>query len=138
MRLVVDANILISALIADSKTRELIIDLDHEFYSPDFLKTEIRKHKNELLEKSGLKESDFRSLMILLLERINVVPIEEYEEKLARSKEVMRKIDLKDAPFLACALAKNAKIWSDDGHFQKQNLVPALETHELVRRMQSK
>jgi predicted nucleic acid-binding protein len=33
MQLVVDANVVFSALIADATTRTLLIDLDHEYYT---------------------------------------------------------------------------------------------------------
>ena len=32
----------------------------------------------------------------------------------------MNKIDPKDTPFIAAALATESDIWSDDAHFEKQ------------------
>lgn len=133
MRLAIDTNVLISALVADSKTRKLILESDHEFYSPDYLEIEVREHEDELIEKSGLTDSDFKSLWTLLFDEIEVVPREVYSEELEESREIMKEIDVKDAPFLACALAKDAKVWSDDKHFQKQDLVAVVKSSELIR-----
>ena len=36
MKFVVDTNVLISALLKDSVSRKLLIELDEDFYSPDF------------------------------------------------------------------------------------------------------
>jgi predicted nucleic acid-binding protein len=41
MKLVVDANVVISALIADSKTRELIVTLEPELLTPEVVHVEI-------------------------------------------------------------------------------------------------
>lgn len=134
MRLVIDTNVLISALVADSKTRELIIDSNHKLYSPDYLLSEIRKYEEELIEKSGLREHEFRTLLVLLLNEVSIIPIEEYRRELEKAKEIMEKIDVRDVPFLACALAKNAKIWSDDYHFERQKLVDSLKTQEVLQK----
>jgi len=45
MKFVIDSNVLISALILDSVTRELILETEKELYSPDFLESKINKHK---------------------------------------------------------------------------------------------
>ena len=41
MKLVIDANVLISALIADSKTRELIVTLEPDLLTPAFVYDEL-------------------------------------------------------------------------------------------------
>ena len=43
MKLVIDANVVISALIADSKTRELIVTLDPEVLIPAFVHDEVER-----------------------------------------------------------------------------------------------
>jgi predicted nucleic acid-binding protein len=41
MELIVDTNIFISAMVSDSKTREILMDSNHIFYAPEYSKTEI-------------------------------------------------------------------------------------------------
>jgi predicted nucleic acid-binding protein len=41
MKVVLDANVIISALIADSKTRELIVTLEPELLTPEIVREEI-------------------------------------------------------------------------------------------------
>ena len=57
MRLIIDANILMSALIRPlGKTCELIFDDKLELLAPDYIFEEFHKHKEEILEKSGLSD----------------------------------------------------------------------------------
>ena len=55
MKLVIDANVVISALIADSKTRELIVTLDPDLLTPAFVHDEIENYEDLIVEKSGMK-----------------------------------------------------------------------------------
>jgi predicted nucleic acid-binding protein len=45
MKLVIDANVVISALIADSKTRELIVTLEPDLLTPAFVYDEIENYE---------------------------------------------------------------------------------------------
>jgi predicted nucleic acid-binding protein len=63
MNIVVDANILIAALLKDSSIREIIINTDNQPLVPEIHFEEIEEHKNELLEKSVLSEEDFNALI---------------------------------------------------------------------------
>ncbi|MBU3924300.1 MAG: hypothetical protein KJ592_05260 [Nanoarchaeota archaeon] len=65
MRLVVDSNILLSGLIRDGKTRELLIDSPFDLYAPDSLVREVKKYKDYILKKSGLVDGEFEILFII-------------------------------------------------------------------------
>ena len=52
MYLVVDANILIAALIRDSTTRKLLLSEKFELVAPEFLAGEIDKHIAEISKKA--------------------------------------------------------------------------------------
>jgi len=60
MKLVIDANVVISALIADSKTRELIVTLEPDLLTPAFVHDEVENYEDLIVEKSGM-EPDPRS-----------------------------------------------------------------------------
>ena len=49
MKLVLDSNIIFSALIKKSKTRDIILSDFFELYAPEYIFTEIIKHKELLL-----------------------------------------------------------------------------------------
>lgn len=134
MKIVLDTSILISALIRNSVTRKLIIEMDEELVYPEAGIREIKKYKNIIIEKSGLNEKEFNSIFNLLLEYIELVPDNLLERTLKKAKDIMFKIDEKDAIFVATALVfKNAIIWSDDKDFKKQNRVPVKTTSEILK-----
>ncbi|MDK2781512.1 MAG: hypothetical protein PWR13_540 [Archaeoglobi archaeon] len=50
----------------------------------------------------------------MLLERIKLVPKNEYEDKINEAKEIAKSFDHKDYPFVALSLKLNAPIWTGD------------------------
>ena len=54
MRIVIDSNILFSALIRNSKTRKLILEYEGFFLFPNYIFSEMQRHKYELIAKSGM------------------------------------------------------------------------------------
>lgn len=133
MKLVVDTNILISALICDSAARQLLMHLPDELITVGFSKEEIVSHKSEILEKAKIRESEFDMLMDKLTEKIVLISDPKIFPYIDTAKKVMGHIDPKDIPFIAAALAARADIWSDDKHFEKQNKIKIWKTKDLLR-----
>lgn len=132
MEVVIDSNIVISALIRDSLTRKIILDSNHRFYAPEFLRTEIEKYEGLITEKSNLNESDVETLLNLVLSEVEILPIESYEDKLSKDEDLIGDEDIKDVPFLAVALHKECGIWSDDQDLQHQEKVEVKTTEEII------
>lgn len=132
MKFVIDSNVLISALISNNVTRELILEIDEDLYSPDFLESEIEKHKDLVKEKSGLTSTELDSLLTILMDNILVVPRETYEKKIDLAEKAMSDTDKKDVPFLAIAMEKEAAIWSDDKDFDEQNKAEVWKTEKMI------
>jgi predicted nucleic acid-binding protein len=133
MKLVLDSNIIFSALIKKSKTRDIILSDFFELYAPEYIFNEIIKHKELLLRKSKLDQGDFDALLLLLQKHIHLVTKEKYDKKMAIAEDILGNIDITDSPFLALALAFNCSIWSNDGHFQQQNKVVVYTTKDLMK-----
>lgn len=133
MKLVLDSNIIFSALIKKSKTRDVILSDFFELYAPEYIFNEIIKHKELLLRKSKLDQGDFDALLLLLQKHIHLVTKEKYDKKMAIAEDILRNIDITDSPFLALALAFNCSIWSNDGHFQQQNKVVVYTSKDLMK-----
>jgi predicted nucleic acid-binding protein len=134
MKLIIDSNIVISALIRDSKTREIILDSNIEFFYPEIGLRNLGKHKQLIMKKAGISEYEYNQLYNILFERVVVIKDETFLGKLDQAKEIMGSIDMEDVPFIALALSiENDGIWSDDYHFQKQKDISVYTTEELVR-----
>lgn len=134
MRVIIDTNSIISALIKDSSSRKIIIESGIEFYAPEEIIIEIYKHKDLILKKSDLTKKDFGILFKKLLEYIKIVPNFEVLNKEKEARNIMDHIDKNDTVFIACALClENDGIWSDDKHFEKQRRIKIWKTDDLIR-----
>lgn len=132
MKVILDVNIILSALIRDSTTRKIILNFQFEFYFPEPSLEKIRKYKDYILEKSGLSEEEYNKIMATLFKYIKLVPTEEIDKNWDEAKKIMERIDKEDVVFIAAALGiSDSVIWSDDGHFEKQDEVKILKTNDI-------
>ena len=133
MNIVVDTNILISALIKDSTTRNLIIESKDTLLLPELELEEIKEHKKEILEKSRLSDTEFNILFSNLLKHFKIVKTDYIENFKDRAFKIIGEIDKDDVIFIATALYLNCPIWSDDKHFKKQKIVKVFTTQEFIK-----
>lgn len=134
MRLVVDTNILIAALVRDSATRNLLTHLDAELFLISFSYEEIEKHQDELLQKAHISEASFKAMLEQLTSKCVILDDKLLISHWEAAKKIMWKIDPNDMPFIAAALAIGADIWSEDIHFTKQSVIRVWSTSELLRK----
>jgi len=133
MKIILDVNVILSALIRDSTTRKIILNYEFDFYFPEPSLHKIRKYKDYILEKSGLTEAEYDKLMATLFKYIKLVPTKEIEKNWDEAKKIMEHIDPEDVVFIATALGiSDSVIWSDDGHFEKQDKVKVLKTKGII------
>ena len=138
MKLVVDANVVISALIADSKTRELIVTLEPELLTPEVVHVEIGNYESLIVEKSGMELERVRQFIDLLFQYIETVPASEFYPYIEEADEAIGDTDPDDVLYVACALARDAGVWSDDSDLEGQNLVPVFNTHGVSESFDTK
>ncbi len=132
MKIVIDSNILFSALIKDSITRRIILDYDDQFLFPSYIFEEMERYKNELLTKSKMKSKDFEDLLRLLLRKVIIIPNEVLLHYRGEAFEIIKEIDPNDVTFIACALAfSDSVIWSDDKKLKQQSKVQIINTNEM-------
>jgi predicted nucleic acid-binding protein len=132
MKLVIDANVVISVLIADSKTRELIVTLEPDLLTPAFVHDEIENYEDLIVEKSGMEPDRVAQFMDLLFQYIEVIPADDFYPAIERADEAIGDTDPNDVLYLACAIACDAAIWSDDADFDEQDLVEAYTTSDVI------
>ncbi|AEM57531.1 DNA-binding protein [Haloarcula hispanica N601] len=132
MKLVIDANVVISALIADSKTRELIVTLEPDLLTPAFVYEEIENYEELIVKKSGMEQDRVTQFIDLLFQYIDVVPADDFYQAIERAKEAIGDTDPDDVLYLACAIANDAAIWSDDSDFDDQDLAETYSTIDVI------
>lgn len=139
MKLIIDTNVLISSLLKDSTTRELILNETFEYYLPEIVISEVKKYLPYIIQKSGLTEEEIKKFLNTLLENLKLVPLYEYEEKMDEAMEIIGKIDENDTQFIAIALSiKNDGIWSNDKHFDKQTKIKTYKTIDIINLLEKK
>lgn len=134
MNIVVDVNALISGLLKDSTSRNIIVNYDDNFYFPEPSLHKIRKYKQYILDKTGFSEFEFIVLFHYLLKFIKIIPTEEILQHWDEAKRIMEHIDPEDVTIIAAALSQeNSIIWSDDAHFDQQKEILVLKTKDMIR-----
>lgn len=115
MRLVVDSNVVFAGLLRDGATRALLIDPPLDLMSPEWMLSEIRRYREEISRRAGLPAEELDLLLALLIEGIEVVPREAYEDRIKEAHARVGARDPGDVPFVALALARPCDgIWTQN------------------------
>ncbi len=117
MNLVVDTNIIFSALLSPNGTiSDLLLNSDNvDFYSPTFVLEELENHKEKLKKLSGYSAKDLEFLIRIVFKKIDLIDIESVKESTwAKSIELTKEVDEFDTPFIALALELEAPLWTGD------------------------
>ena len=131
MKLVIDTNNIIAALIKNGSSRRIIVTPVIELITPDHTLQEISKYEKLICVKAKLSSNEFKLLFNLIFEQIIIVPKEDYIKYIDKAKNLIDDID--DVPFIALCLATKADgIWSDDKHFKSQKEINIYRTKELA------
>lgn len=133
MRLVVDTSILISSLIKQSVSREILLLPFMKFYLPEHALEETEIHKPKISRLSGLSFDEIDILLNSLLDNISIVPAQTIRPYLKKAERIIGGIDPGDIPFVALALAvENDGIWSNDKHFKAIKQIKVWKTSDLL------
>jgi predicted nucleic acid-binding protein len=133
MKVVVDANVVISAAITAGRTRKVIFLSDATFLAPPELKEEVRSYSSLIVEKSGLTETEVKRILELLFTSIGTVPSSLPSSALRKARAAIGNTDPDDVPYLATAITiDQAVIWSDDAVFDDQKYVPWYTTQHII------
>ena len=131
MKLVVDSNRIIAALVKDSYSRKIILHGNLELLAINMSQKDIQKYRKDILSKAKITEEQFNSIFGKLNEKLIKLDDGIIKSRMKEAKEIMDWIDKGDTPFIAAALATKTDIWSDDKHFEKQNKIKIWKTKDL-------
>ena len=133
MELVVDANILVSGLIKNGITRELMLNNDLDLYTSDFIFIELFKHMKEIAKKADMTINEFNDMTeILTVESgLKTITKDEVRSFIDTANNISPDID--DALYFSVALKLNCAIWSNDKKLKNQNYVKIYSTSDLVK-----
>ena len=146
MKIVIDTNILISALLnTNSNFSEIIFDYSNskiKFYTPLISTHEIFTHRDKILKITKYSETDFSFFYQSIIKYINVVncdflPI----EVLKKSKVLVKDVDEKDEDFISLTSYLGGYLWIGDKKLKnglaKKGFHNVLSTSELPQKISS-
>jgi predicted nucleic acid-binding protein len=123
MRVIVDANIIFSAILnTDGKIGDLLLNSHaiFEFIAPRFLKDEIRKYHNKILLISGYSNAELMEIEDKVYKPISFISEVHIPHSIRVSSELLVKdIDPKDVAYIAFAKYFRCRLWSGDKALQK-------------------
>ena len=134
MLLVADANELFSVAIKEGKNAEILVSDKVELITPEFILSEFKEHKEELLSKTHRSSEDFTKFLLVIEDKIEVVPTTELIPFLKEAGLLTPLTpDPDDVQYFAAALKYNCGIWSQDKEFKKQSRVKIYSTSDLLK-----
>ncbi len=118
MKVVVDTNIVFSAILnSSSEIAKILLNAGNsiEFYSCDFLKEELFKHRHKIEKLTKLPPEHVQELLLLVTQNIHFIN-ESLISLDARKKAhlLIVGLDLKDMPFVALTYQLKAILWTGD------------------------
>ncbi len=129
MKLVVDANVFISALIG-GKAAELLFNPNFELLTTERTTWEVKKYVPEL---AGYTEKSPADLLLLFeLIPVRACQSREYERSLSMAQDLIGNWDPFDVDILALTLETGAPLWSNDSDFEEIDKITLLKTKDII------
>ena len=132
MRLVVDVNVVFSALVnkgESSKVFEVNKQMRRlEFIAPEFLLTELQQNIDKLQKMTRLTKEEITASFLFITEQITFIPSSIFLDKLPEAMQ----LNFDDSPYLALALTYKCPIFSGDKGLKKQTKVEILSPREVL------
>lgn len=141
MKIVIDTNIIFSALLKTNTTfGQIIFNSDgiFEFYSPQYMRIEIRRYWNKLLKISKLTDQQLDESFYTLLTKITLINEEIISQKIwVDSEKLVDGVDLDDIDFVALSKHLKGKLWTGDkilrDGLRSRDFKSVLTTQEILK-----
>lgn len=118
MKIIVDTNIVFSAILnSSSRIAKILLNSRgyFQFFTCNYLRIEIKRHRNKLLKITGLPEDKLLELEALIM--LNITFIDERlipQELLVNTEMQLKAIDPNDTVFVALTKQLEGKLWIGD------------------------
>ncbi len=118
MKVVLYSNIVFSAMFnPKSSIGDIILNSQDtfSFYACEYLREEIKDHKNKIIKITGYEEREYGEVEFLVYKQIDffsesTIPFEFWQ----KAADLVRDIDMDDITFVALSLFLDIKLWTGD------------------------
>jgi predicted nucleic acid-binding protein len=133
VKLVIDANILLAALIKKATTRDLLLKEELQLYAPDVLIEEFFDNTYLIAKKTNTRQEELAELLqeLLTLSHVTVIPKKGFISFVKKAKSICP--DKDDVPYFAIALYLRCPIWSNDKRLKEQTEIKIYTTKEVLK-----
>ena len=135
MKIIVDTNIVFSAILnSNSRIGKILLNSkEHfQFFTCNYLRTEIQRHRNKLLKLTKLTEDQLSELEDLITQHITFIDERLIPQDLLIKTEIQLKaIDPDDTVFVALTKHLEGKLWTGD--LQLYNGLKAKRFKNIIR-----
>lgn len=137
-KIIVDSNIIISSLIKEnSKIRDILLNENFAFFSPEYVLNEISKHIPKIAKYSELKKEEILIFFHRILKNINFLKSDFISRK---SREIAyhlcKDIDEKDTIYISLTIELDGFLWTGDKKLikglSKKNFKKTISTVDLI------
>jgi predicted nucleic acid-binding protein len=130
---VLDASVLIAALMADGRARWAILHTRATLYAPPLIFEELERHRRRIAARAGVSEAVLRGLLGDLRSRVAIIPPEVLEPYMEEAKALAAAADAAgDEDYVAAALALGAPVWTYDEDFRRIRRIRTVATEDLL------
>ena len=129
MKLVLDANIFISALIG-GKAAELLFNPNFDLLTTERTTWEVKKYIPQLAEYS--EDTSAHLLFLFELIPVRACQSNEYEKSLSIARSIIGSRDPCDVDILALTLETRVPLWSNDADFENINEITLFKTEDII------
>ena len=120
MKIIVDTNIVFSAILnSNSRIGKIFLNSkEHfQFFTCNYLRVEIQRHRNKLLKITKLTEDQLSELEELVTQHITFIDERLIPQDLLIKTEIqLKSIDPEDTVFVALTKHLKGKLWTGDLH----------------------
>lgn len=118
MKIIIDTNIIFSALLnSNSRISKILLNSkDHfQFYSCEYLKIEMLRHRKKLLKLTKLTEIELTELEEIITNKITFINERLLpQELLLKTEKQLESIDSNDTTFVTLTKHLEGKLWTGD------------------------
>lgn len=131
-RIVVDASVLVAALMADGRARFVLLHSQKTLYVPAFVFAEVERHVDAIAKRARLDRSTVLAALEVLRSHLEELPHALLVPHLDRARRLADDADAAgDEHYIAAALALDAPIWTYDDDFRRVKGVRVCSTRDV-------